>query len=401
MKLTASFLGVPVDDKQLKKKAISNMRHVYSKAKAVLVLDNWLEQVPSTHPILDIVSRLYQSNWIKRLWTHQEGFLPGIDTPVEIGIPKNTAVYIQFSDKSIELDDLCRKFDAYQQQQIDVGIYLQFPIIANVRLLRLYSNLKFIMSGVKDMKDKWILYAPVADAMSARKTSRLADEIICIATVIGIDVKPFLELPDKDKSDEESAQDRMALFLDTLQTFQMQLVFNNYQRLERIGYRWAPRSLLNFRTPRLYTGDDQRTTNFQAVNGKKGLLVQYPGFLMRFDNGRPTFGTSERGCVIKYDQKSHGSRIDGNYFIIELPPNNVRWTESSSQVYAVVLYEVPTKRGQSCAAIVGLSTTSSSNGIHTFEHCSIATARVVSTAPNWVDIVEVPLLASNTKWLVY
>lgn len=389
--------GDPIKKAQ-KKKAIANMRHVYSRAKAVLVLDNWLEQIQSTHPILDIVSRLYQSNWIKRPWTHQEGFLPGIDAPV-----KYTAVYIQFSDKAVELGDLHRQFDAYQQQQINVGIYLQYPEKANMRLLDLYSRLKFTMSNVKDMKDKWRLYAPLADAMSERKTSRLADEIICLATIIGIDVKPFQDLLDKDK-DEEMAQDRMALFLDTLHTFRMQLVFNNYQRLERVGYRWAPRSLLNFRLPQIYPGNDERTTNFQVVNGKKGLLVQYPGFLMQFDSGRPTFGTAERGCVIKYNQKSdksHGQRVDGNYFIIELPPNNVRWTESSSQVYAVVLYEVPTKRGQSCAAIVGLSSSSPTNGIYTFEHCSIATARVVSTAPTWVDVVEVPLLASDTKWLVY
>lgn len=397
------LVGVPVDNKDLKKKAIANMRHVYSRAKAVLVLDNWLEQIPSTYPMLDIISRLYQSNWIKRLWTHQEGFLPGLDTTMEDG--QNTRVYIQFSDKSIELDELFRQFDSYQQQQINKGIYLQFPKVANMRLLDIYSAMKFIMSGVKDMKDKWMLYAPVADAMSARKTSRLADEIICIATIIGIDVKPFLELPDKDKSDEDSAQDRMALFLDTLHTFQTQLVFNNYQRLDRVGYRWAPRSLLNFRLPQLYPGDDQRTANLQVVNGKKGLLIQYPGFLIRFDSGRPTFGTSERGCVIKYNQgsaKSHGgASVDGNYFIIELPPNNVRWIESSSQVYAVVMYEVPTKRGQSCAAIVGLSSSSPVNGIYTFEHCSIATARIVSTAPTWVDTVETPLLASKTKWLVY
>ncbi|QGA20737.1 hypothetical protein EYB26_008445 [Talaromyces marneffei] len=395
---------VPVDDKQLKKKAIANMRHVYSRAKAVLVLDDWLEQISSTSPILKIVSRLYQSSWIKRLWTHQEGFLAGISAPVVEGVERISQVYIQFSDRSVELDALNRQWEAYNEQQMNAGIYLQFSQAASMRLLSLYSRLKFIMSGVKDPKDKWKLYAPVADAMSERKTSRLADEIICLSTIINIDVKPFLELPDKDKSDAELAQDRMALFLDTLHTFQMQIVFNNYQRLEKVGYRWAPRSLLNFRLPQLYPGDDQNTSNFQVVNGKRGLLVQYPGFLIQFDNGRPTFGTSDRGCVINYNHRSLkivGSKVEGDYFIIELPPNNVRWIGSSSQVYAVVLYKVPTKLGQSCAAIVGLSTSSPQNGIYAFEHCSIATARVVNRPPIWVDAVEAPLLASNTKWLVY
>ncbi|EED16998.1 hypothetical protein TSTA_020550 [Talaromyces stipitatus ATCC 10500] len=219
---------------------------------------------PSTSPILAIISRLYQSNWIKRLWTHQEGFLSDLNYPSEDSNSDwHSKVYILFSDKSVELDDLYQQFSAYQKRQERLEM----------------------------------LYGPITDAVSQRKTSQLADEIVCLATIIDIDVKPFLDLPDK--TNKDLAQERMALFLKTLHTFEMHFVFNNYATGEK-GYKWAPRSSLSFRTAELYYGEDERTADLQIVNGKGGLLVQYPGFLIQFDSGRPPFGTNERGCVISY-----------------------------------------------------------------------------------------------------
>lgn len=364
------------------------MRHVYTNAKAVLILDDWLQQIPSDSPMLEIVARLYQSNWIKRLWTHQEGFLP-------------SALYVQFSDKPVEMETLHNRFTEYQSDLMTVGVYLQFPEATNMRLLSLYTVLKTFMQGVHEVDKKYALYAPLADVMSERKTSRLADETVCLATIIDIDVQPFLDIPDK--PDAESARTRMALFLRTIHTFEMRLVFNNYERIEETGYKWAPRSLLNFRIAELYYGHDDRETTFQVVNGKRGLLVQYPGFLVRFANGRPSFGTIQRGCVMKCrpDSPNRAAHdLVSKWLIVELPPNNVRWAESSSQFYAVVLLTIPKEREEPCQAIVGLTTSTPSNDVYTFEHCSIATARVADTAPTWVDTIEASLLEDQTKWLV-
>jgi hypothetical protein len=361
------------------------MRDVYTNARAVLVLDDWLQQIRSDSPMLEIVTRLYQSNWIKRLWTHQEGFLP-----------KNE-VYVQFIDKAVSLDDLSMQFQAYQAQQEALGIYLQFPMATGTRLLALYSSLRHIMQGITDLDKKWMLYAPVADAMSERKTSRLADEIVCLATIMDINVRQFLDLPDK--PDADLTNDRMALFLKGLHTFQMSLVFNNYERLNQTGYKWAPKSLLNFRTARLLYGSDRRTTVLQPVHGRLGLLVQYPGFLLTFASGKPSFGTTERGCVIKCTQSTKWS-AKGKWFIIELSPNNFQWEESSTQVYAVVLLSIPEERGQRSQAIIGLSKSRAVGGVYTFDHCSTATVRVEDTPPAWVDTVEAPLLGGNTEWLI-
>ncbi len=54
---------------------IRNMRHIYVAASAVLVLDSWILQIPSSAFLPDRYARLYQSEWIRRLWTYQEGAL--------------------------------------------------------------------------------------------------------------------------------------------------------------------------------------------------------------------------------------------------------------------------------------------------------------------------------------
>jgi hypothetical protein len=258
------------------------MRQVYSNAKAVLVLDDWLEQIRSDAPVLDIVTRLYQSNWIKRLWTHQEGFLP-------------PAVWIQFSDCSVELSILSKKVEDHQSSLKATGIHIGFPDAASMRLLTLYTFVTEAFKTMSEVSDKWITYRPLAKAMVERKTSRLADETICLATIVGIDVQQFLNIPDK--PDEDSAKLRMKQFLGVLGRFETSIIFNNYERLEERGYGWAPRSLLNLRTAEMGNisdDNDDAESAFEEVNGHMGLLVHYHGFLVNFANGKPTFAAVER-----------------------------------------------------------------------------------------------------------
>ena len=60
-------LCVPVEDqlKAYRKKSIANMRHIYQNAVAVLVLDPWLQQIPSTVQTPEILARLCQSAWLR------------------------------------------------------------------------------------------------------------------------------------------------------------------------------------------------------------------------------------------------------------------------------------------------------------------------------------------------
>jgi hypothetical protein len=355
------------------------MRHVYSHAKAVLVLDDWLQMIPSDASPLDITARIYQSNWLKRLWTHQEGFLPD-------------ALWFQFSDRPVEIRDIKSRIQVYLNSFQAQGLHLSFPLSANVRLIDQYTFLEDGFKRIKGKEDKWLLYQPLAVAMSERKTSRLADEIICLATIVDIPLEEFQKIPAK--PDDLSGQQRMARFLKRLGRFDTGVIFNNYDRLEERGYRWAPKSLLNLRTAELvYNGDAEETnTPFQPWHGQLGLLVHYHGFLIKFSHGKPSFAAVERGCAIQRTD------AEDEWFIVQLPPNNTgEW--SIWDTYAVILAEIPKTRARSPAVVAAVKA-GPRDAVYTVMHESIATVWVQDTPPEWVDSVEAKLLPKSTGWLV-
>ncbi|KAL4976413.1 hypothetical protein BDW66DRAFT_166401 [Aspergillus desertorum] len=379
-------LCIPVVDKVRKDKAIATMRRVYSEAKAVLVLDDWLQEIRSDAPPLDLVTRIYQSNWIKRLWTHQEGFLP-------------KALWLQFKDRSVEINELSERLRAYEASLQKQGIYLGFPTSAQMRLVGQYTFLQR-MFGLTSATEKWRLYFPLAAAMSDRKTSRLADEIICLATIVDIPLPDFQEIPSK--PDAKSGQDRMALFLKKLGKFDTKVIFNNYPRLEQRGYRWAPRSLLNFRTAKITSAGDGQAPDIASFDPdhRPGLLVHYHGFLVNFGIGR-LFAGVERGCAIQCaDSADSGQSLDEKWLLVQLPrddSNTVEWR--TWQTYAVILSEIPRQRATAPAVVASVEERQG-NGVYVVKHESIATVWVTDRLPQGLNTVRVALLKKQTGWLV-
>jgi hypothetical protein len=360
------------------------MRHVYANAECILVLDSWIQRIQSDAPMLDIVTCLYQSNWVRRLWTHQEGYLA-------------PAVYVQFKDKAVELQELRQRYQTYNKQMISVGKFVTFPTNANEKMLMEYTVFRWLIQSMDTPDRKWMTYLALGNAMAERQTTKLADETICLATIIDIDVKQFLSI--SKRPDEESAKKRMALFLTNLKRFQMGLIFNNYERLEIPGLHWAPKSLLNFRTPERGYLEDERETDLQEVNGKFGLLVEYPGFLVDFKNRKLLFATVERGCVIQCQGSvTSNSDINGKYFVIELPPNNCKWTATDR--YGIILSKIPEVGGDPCLAVVGRTDSEPGEEVYTLERYCSATARVLEEPLTWIDRNESPILAEDTKWLM-
>lgn len=379
----AGCKGIPTNDDDRRNKAIASMQYVYANAQCILVLDSWLQQIQSDAPMLDIVTYMYQSNWVRRLWTHQEGYLA-------------PTIYVQFKDKAVELQELSDRYQAYKEQMISVGKLVGFPTNANEKMLMEYTTFRWLIQSMDTPDRKWMTYLALANAMSERQTTKLADETVCLATIIDIDVKQFLGI--SKKPDEESAKKRMALFLKNLKRFQMGLIFNTYERLEIPGLHWAPKSLLNFRTPEKGYLDDQREADLQEVNGKFGLLVEYPGFLVDFKNRKLLFATAERGCVIQCQGSvTSNPDIDGKYFVIELPPNNCQWTATDR--YGIILSKIPEVSGDPCLAVVG-RTDSEPGEVYTLERYCSATARVLEQPLAWIDQSEYPILAEDTKWLM-
>lgn len=130
-------LCVPVKDKYVsyRNRCIRNMRHIYAAAAAVLVLDSWLQGIPHTAPAPDRCVRLYQSNWQRRLWTFQKGYLA-------------QELYFRFSDKTQHLSDLTNDRVAFENDSAARGVYILFPAIAENKVSAYSTILSFAVNRI-------------------------------------------------------------------------------------------------------------------------------------------------------------------------------------------------------------------------------------------------------------
>jgi hypothetical protein len=123
-------------------------------------------------------------------------------------------------------------------------------------------------------------------ALQWRSTSHRADETVCLATILGSDPGPILDLP------EEDYDGRMIKLLRIAEPLPLKPFFQLPPRLSQLGFRWAPASFLNgFR--------GIATNPFLVVNGRgeigpngEGLAFKSPGLiLLPSEYPLPSIGT--------------------------------------------------------------------------------------------------------------
>jgi hypothetical protein len=328
---------------------------------------------------------MYQSNWIKRLWTHQEGFFP-------------KEIFVQFSDQAVKLDTITDKRVQYEKDMAAKGIYLHFAAFTSLPISEQYG---FFKRGFLDIAGEgkiWMLYGPLAHIMMVRQTSRQADETVCLATILGLDVHRYLDIPDK--PDAEAARQRMAILLGEIKEFQMGIIFNNWDRLQMPGLTWAPRSLLGHRGGRNHSNIgvwDQRTSEIQWDGSLPGLPVQYPGF-STFDFSqvnRQSISCADRAFAIQPEQGDRESPWP--LYIVQVYPNDIVW-DSWSQ-YTVILSKIP-EEDEGVLAVIGEGATGYSE-VTKFQHFCLARVRILKDEyPEWIDTVTADILPEETKWLV-
>lgn len=331
-------VGLDEESRKYKTESINSMREIYHECAAVLIVDPWLTSIPSTAPINEITHRIYTSGWSRRLWTHQEGFL-GRD------------VYYQLEDKPIGLDELNEQAKEFEKRMAVKGYPITFPYVAASKTTFYYTGIKTIIENIREGRfskdDRWIIYKHLAESLGHRSTTNVDDELLCIASVIGLNVGDYSKHKDEKDNRQRTAELRMQVFLEELGRFHQGIIFNNYRRLTTPGFRWAPVSLLGHRSSGL--GDiegskDSRIEDFSSLpmndkhveleslgvkinltrymtkslginarfvsivlNNKKvklptiGLPVDYPGYTIKFTKGSGlTVDMAERRFVLKY-----------------------------------------------------------------------------------------------------
>jgi hypothetical protein len=304
------------------------MRRIYGESVAVLILDPWLMTIPSTASVSEICYRIYASGWSRRLWTHQEGFLA-------------REVYYQFQDKPLKLPDVDELAKEFQNKMAYQGYPIGFPLQASGKTSFYYTTVKTIVNGIQEGRiprdNKWILYGHLAESLAYRSTTNIDDELLCVASVIGLNVKVYTKL-EVERSRTRTAELRMKAFLEEIGRFRQGIIFNNYKRLTIPGFRWAPVSLLGHRSSGLGDLEDSKDSKIEDYSdlnlndihvevsslGMKINLNKYIPRSLGIDrrlmsvvmNDKtillPTVGlpVDYPGYIIKFSSKAHGLTIN-------------------------------------------------------------------------------------------
>jgi hypothetical protein len=231
-------LCVPLEPKSVRKKAIMNMHDIYSKSQAVLVLDDGLMQQPCPTDTLEILVRVQTSDWSRRLWTYQEAaFAPRI--------------HFQFRDTpSKDIVDLrCSRSGEENSPGEHYGVtrsVLRIPWFPSFSLRsrsegrRADLSQEFVEGLISSagLEQRWRKFFNVWKGLRGRSTSRMHDEIICVAVLLGLDMTSILNI------EGERTLDRMKELLKSIKEFPSGMIFVTTRRILEDGYGWAPSSML-------------------------------------------------------------------------------------------------------------------------------------------------------------
>lgn len=240
------------------------MRETYQGADAVLVLDAVLLQLPPSSPITERAMALYTSNWIHRLWTFQEGMLA-----------KKKKLYFQFEDCVMTNYDMVDNLIKEKEADEERGLYGAFQHTGYCAAMGEFVILKdFIEQKLAGLE---VFFPPLTGAIQQRTTTRLSDEVLCAATIMGMNLDKIAAVEKKGIEDAVVAQRRMEVFLKGIGEFPPGILFHHQKHLTKEGYRWAPATVMGA-LPKTFARDiDEEHAKF---NGK-GLKVRYPGLLLQ------------------------------------------------------------------------------------------------------------------------
>ncbi|KAK5730091.1 hypothetical protein LTR15_000025 [Elasticomyces elasticus] len=280
---------VDPDDKKL---ALTRMRQVYEKASRVLVLDASIQSYSTTSmEPLEILSRIFTSRWLRRVWTLQEGALA-------------KDLWFQFADKALSLVELKASMESVWRDDLHQKIVF-FDIrkeIARIEQFFQHSGDDGRGSTLETL-DEALLYRGITDP---------SDEPLCIGTLMNLAVESLLS-PGKDimealaPGNNLQAEARLSLqrqlrdqrmqvvwklLAEKFGCLPAQIIFFEEARLKAEGFRWAPQSLLDVQ--QVYLDPALRRLRWNDQNPgtptENGLKVRYPGYrlyLQQYDDGKP------------------------------------------------------------------------------------------------------------------
>ncbi|KAL1615618.1 hypothetical protein SLS54_008885 [Diplodia seriata] len=238
------------------------MASIYRNASCVLVLDEALMQTSlhansseNTFQVADLIDlrelsiRIILSDWWRRLWTLQEGLLC-------------YTFLIAFAEGPIQINNTV--VTRHEEDHFSNLAHLSSPVVSGM-LLNLLDR--------QHEPQSLDFHRQVLTLVPNRSTSRAADEPVCLATLLGIDVRQILDI-----SGEAKQTRRMKKLYELLGRIPAQIVFLAGSRLDIDRFRWAPDTLIGSSGPRMSSIMILSFDESEAVVTDNGLQLRAKGY---------------------------------------------------------------------------------------------------------------------------
>jgi hypothetical protein len=310
-------------EKELRRKAILKMRLIYEYAHRVLVFDAAIMTVPFDCDITSKYFRLYQSNYLRRLWTLQEAVLA-------------RSLFFQLKGGALtahELEDEARSYASVKHFYSNLIHNCATPFET------LFEFYVFLGTKPDDITVD-MAFSPFVDAICHRATKQPEDETLCFTALLRLDVDALLKAPDNR---------RMEKFFDLVGTLDSEIIYNTFPRLQTPGYRWAPRSFIGQAyslSPILNARSWENERPSAEIRPGGGLLFISPGALLDKQMTGPHLGTEF--------YFTHGK--PSTWYHIRLEPDHdgqcAQWKADAE--YAIITFENVNKDSPPSEAVLGI-----------------------------------------------
>ncbi|KAL3417495.1 het domain protein [Phlyctema vagabunda] len=238
-------------------KAIKLMAKTYASAERVLVLDiNLMKLSAKLYSREEILLHLVCSPWWRRLWTLQEGML-GLE------------LFFQFKDSSLNPSQI-----VLGSKEVSTSSFEEMASLLGPGAVVAEDILRFItpLYRSKQLQGRERV-SHVLRAVQWRTTSRMSDEIVCLASLFGLELSKVL----RDTPAESWEQ-----FLRMVGEFPRAIAFDRSERMQKPGFGWAPTSFID---PLVVKTIVSRSTNVDDDSEfgticENGLAFRSYGFLL-------------------------------------------------------------------------------------------------------------------------
>ncbi|KAH8894301.1 hypothetical protein GQ53DRAFT_821386 [Thozetella sp. PMI_491] len=302
-------LCVPKEEqyKDAEIKAISSMREIYLQADSILLVDSDLDACDDDAGALEVLCRLRLSNWIRRLWTFQEGRFA-------------RRIYLLVGSRPRLLIDMVEAIantvsgDLFQGRILwELMVFLR-PLFGSAILKEEPQTTDSGFEESPELIFKTKDGAPITEravsdvtrAVLDRTSTFQKDEAQCLALLLNLDTPQVKEVIEAVEGEEKDSYDHgpseigmvtlLRLVNDAGNTFDLpgcfppSMIFPLGKKLRTPGFRWAPQSFLSASTRRevfstllpyqiKVTGSEPIMRHSGSLC-EHGLRVMFPGLLL-------------------------------------------------------------------------------------------------------------------------